>query len=344
MGGMEKGDVLGHEFMGLVEEVGPEVKTLSKGDRVVVSAVIADGTCFFCKNGMFSCCDTTNPSKEMEKTYGHRLSGIFGYSHLTGGYDGGQAEYVRVPYADVNCLKVPSTLRDEQVLLLSDVACTAWHANEMGEVTEGKTVAVWGCGPVGLMSLAWAKFRGATTLIAIDELDYRLEMAKTKIGGVHVINFTRENVLETIRKLLPGGPDVCIDAAGFRFPGTSLLHKIERTLGLETDSPVVLTEAILACRKGGIVSIIGDYFAYANQFPIGPMMEKSLTVRGGQVFVQKYWKQLLGYIEAGKVDPTFIITHHLPLSRADVAYRMFDKREDNIVKVILRPDATTKEE
>jgi len=336
--GMHKGDILGHEFMGIIESVGSEVKNFKVGDRVVISAIIADGKCYYCQNQLFSCCDTTNPSKEMEQLYGHRTAGIFGYSQLTGGYDGGQAEFVRVPYADVNCLKVPDNLSDEKVLFLSDIVCTGWHANELGGVKEGQTVAVWGCGPVGLMALAWAKFLGAKRIIAIDGVDYRLQMAKQKLGA-EIIDITKQDVIKTIQESVPNGPDVCIDAVGFRFP-KGLFQKIQRTIKLETDTSDILSEAIYCVRKGGTVSVVGDYLAYANQFPIGAFMEKGLTMAGGQVHVQKYWKQLLEYIQTGKFDPTFVITHTMPLEKADIAYRMFDQKEDGMVKVVLKTMAS----
>jgi len=333
--GLHQGDILGHEFMGIVDDVGNEVQNLKKGDRVVVSAVITCGKCYYCKNNMFSCCDTTNPSKEMEQLYGHRTAGLFGYSHLTGGYDGGQAEFARVPLADNNCLKVPDNLPDEKVLMLSDVISTAYHATELGQVQAGQTVAIWGCGPVGLMAVKWAKFKGASRVIAIDGYDYRLEVAKQQ--GAETINFTEKDVVKTIHEICPNGPDVCIDCVGFRFP-KSLLHKFQRALRLETDTPEVLHECIISCRKGGHISVIGDYYAFSNQFPIGAFMEKSLTMSGGQVFVQKYWKYILGLIEKGEFDPTFIITHVMPLEDAAKAYRMFDEKEDNAIKILLKPN------
>jgi threonine dehydrogenase-like Zn-dependent dehydrogenase len=273
----------------------------------------------------------------MEKMYGHRLAGIFGYSHLTGGYDGGQADFARVPYADVNCLKITSPIPDEKALFLSDILCTGWHACVQGEVSTGKTVAIWGSGPVGLAAMMWAKFLGAKRIIAIDSVPYRLNVASYRFGA-ETINFEEKDVYQTMRELVPGGPDVCIDAVGFRFPKT-LLHKIERTLHLETDAPQVLTEAIMCCRKAGNLVIIGDYFAYANHFPIGALMEKSLVTRGGQVYVQKYWKELLGYIESGKVDPTFFVTHHMSLDDAPRAYKIFDQKEENALKIILKPSS-----
>jgi threonine dehydrogenase-like Zn-dependent dehydrogenase len=332
---MYKGDVLGHEFMGIIQEVGSEVKDLKVGDRVVVSAVIAEGECFFCKNGAFSCCDVTNPSKEMEQLYGQRIAGIFGYSHLTGGYEGGQAEFVRVPFADVNCLKVPESLPDEKVLFLSDIVCTGFHATEMGQVSKDQTVAVWGCGPVGLMAIAWCFFRGAKRVIAIDSVDYRLDCAKNKLGA-EIIDFTKQDVVKTLLEMVPGGLDVCIDAVGFRFP-KGIMDKLQKTLKLETDTAAILYEAIISVRKAGIVSVVGDYYAFANQFPVGAFMEKGVAMRGGQVFVQKYWKKLLEYIQKGQFDPSFVVTHVMPLEQAAEAYRMFDEKQDGMLKVVLKP-------
>jgi len=333
--GMEPGDVLGHECMGIVHSIGENVKNLRVGDRVVVSAVIADGTCFYCQAGLYSLCEGTNPSKEMEELYGHRIAGVFGYSHLTGGYEGGQAEFIRVPIADFNCLKVPDELPDEKVLFLSDIACTGWHATELGGVIEGNTVAIWGCGPVGLMAGMWCKFRGAAKIVMIDHIDYRLRFAQEKLG-VDVIDFSTTKVRDEMKRLIPHGPDVAIDCVGFRFPKT-LLHKLQKTLYLETDVPEVLEECITCVRKGGSVSIIGDYFLKANNFPIGAAMEKGLMSRGAQVFVHKYWKQLLGYIQQGLVDPSFVITHVMPLERAAEGYRMFDQHEDDVIKILLKP-------
>lgn len=335
VGAMQEGDILGHESMGIVESVGPEVKNLKVGDRVVVSCVIACGMCDYCKRQEFSCCDTTNPSGQMEKLYGHRTGALFGYSHLTGAYDGGQAEFLRVPFADFNCLKVPDRLTDEQVIFLSDVLCTGWHGCELAEVSQGQTVAVWGCGPIGLTCMAWCRFRGAKHIIAIDDVPYRLEYAKQRLG-VSVINFKVDDVTKTLAKLCPGGPDACIDCAGFRFP-TSLLHKVERALHIETDALDIIDQMVTACRKAGKIALIGDYFGYGNHFPIGAFMEKGQTMRGGQVFVHKYWRQLLSYIEEGKFDPTFLISHTMPLERAAEAYNIFGHQEDNSVKILLKP-------
>jgi threonine dehydrogenase-like Zn-dependent dehydrogenase len=332
--GMHQGDILGHEFMGFVEEVGPDVKLLKAGDRVVVSAVIACGECFYCEHEQYSLCDRTNPCKEMEEEYGSKLAGMFGHSHLTGGFDGGQAEYARVPIADMNCLKVPEDLSDEKLLFLSDILCAGWHANELGEVKKDQTVAVWGCGPVGLMTMMCAKYRGAKTVIGIDPITYRVEFAKEKLG-IEGIDASHEDTIETLHKMFPEGIDVCIDAVGFRY-ASSLMHRLSRMAKLETDTPEILKECIHTCRKGGIVSVIGDYVAYANQFPIGPLMEKGITLRGSQVFVQKYWEELLDHIVSGEIDPTFVISHVMPLERAEEAYRLFDLKEDCVIEVLLK--------
>jgi len=340
--GMQKGDVLGHEFMGIVDVIGPEVKNLKVGDRVVVSAVIACGSCEYCKNGLFTCCDTTNPSKEMETAYGHRTSGLFGYSHLTGGYEGGQAEFVRVPIADFNTLKITGKKNDEYYLFLSDVLCTGFHACEMAEIKPGDIVVVWGCGPVGLAAQMWAKHKGASRVIGIDGIDYRLKIAN-KTLGCDIIDYRQGDVLKTIQNLVPGGPNCVIDAVGFRF-SKSLLHRFERMMKLETDTPEILKECIYAVKKGGIVSIVGDYVGLTNHFPIGALMEKGITMRGSQVPLHKYWKNILELIESGKVDPTFLISHRMDLNDAAEAYRIFDEKEEEALKIILKPRsvATTK--
>jgi threonine dehydrogenase-like Zn-dependent dehydrogenase len=267
----------------------------------------------------------------MDEMYGDRLAGIFGYSHLLGGFDGGQAEYVRVPLADNNLLQVPDHLKDEQVLFLSDIVCTGWHANELAEVSRGDTVCVWGLGPVGQMVCMWAKFRGASRVIGIDNLIDRLRLAESK--GIETINFSEKDTVTTIKQMIPGGPDVVIEAVGFRFP-KSLSHKVQRGIYSETDAPDILTECIKSVKLGGRMAVVGDYYSTANNFPIGALMEKGLTFRGSQVFVQKYWKELLGYIEQGKVDPTFVISHYMPLEKGDEAYKLFDKKET--MKIILK--------
>jgi threonine dehydrogenase-like Zn-dependent dehydrogenase len=272
----------------------------------------------------------------MEQLYGHRTAGIFGYSHLTGAFDGCQAEYVRVPFGDRNCLKIKPNLTDEQTLFLSDVLCTGWHGNELAKVKTGDRVVVWGCGPVGLAALSWAKFRGASRIIAIDNETYRLATAKKL--GCETINFSEQDVISTIQKLLPGGPDACIDCVGFRFP-KSEFHKNQFNNRLETDALDIINEMVVLCRKNGRIALIGDYFGYGNQFPIGALMEKGIRMRGSQVFVQKYWQDLLGHIEAGKYDPSFLVTHILPFEKLPEAYRTFSRKQDNSLKIVMKTAA-----
>jgi len=341
-GGMKRGDILGHEGVGIVEEVGDNVKNIKKGDRVVISAIIAEGNCNYCKEGSMSLCDCTNPSEDMYKMFGgHRCAGVFGYSHLLGGYPGLQAQYARIPHADVNLLKLPSDVPDEKAIFLSDVLCTALHACEIGEVTEGKTVAIWGCGPIGLMAQKWSLLRGAKRVIAIDCLPDRLSLAENL--GCEVINFKEKDPVETIAQMIPGGPDVCIECVGFRY-SKSLIRSFEQALQLETDISECLDECIKAVKKNGIVSIIGDYVGYTNHFPIGIAMTKALTLRGSQVFVQKYWKKLLEMLQSGVVDPSFLISHQLSLENATDAYTLFDKKEQECLKILLRPSNTITKE
>lgn len=278
MPGMQKGDILGHEFMGIVDEVGDQVKKLSKGQRVVVAFNIACGMCEFCKREEYTACDTTNPSRVMEIMYGDRTAAFYGYSHLTGGVPGGQAEYVRVPFADFNCLPIPDSVPDEKALYLSDVIPTAYHGLQLGNFEEGKTIAIWGLGPIGLLIARWAQILKAGRIIGIDCVPSRLELAN-KVLGIEVINFEEQDVVPTLREMVPKGVDIAIEAAGFEY-STTLKHKIERTLKLETDTADILTECIKSVRKFGTVSIIGVYSGYCNHFPIGAMMEKDLTVRG----------------------------------------------------------------
>jgi threonine dehydrogenase-like Zn-dependent dehydrogenase len=340
---LEVGDILGHEFMGIVESVGPNVRDVKIGDRVVSSFAISDGTCRFCQNGKPSMCETTNPSSQMESLYGQRTAGLFGYSHLTGGYHGGQAEYVRVPFADYNLLKVPNNGPDEKYLFLSDIICTGWHGVELGRVGEEgfKTVAVWGCGPVGLMAIKLAFLRGAQKVFAIDHIPYRLDHAKQL--GATILNFEDDtNIGERLNKICPEGIDTCIDCAGFRFPST-ISHKIQRALKLETDTLDIVQQMIYAARKGGYVVLIGDYFNTGNGFPIGHFMEKGLHMTGGQSWPQTYWKTLLPMIEDGRLDPTFVITHRMPLSKIEEAYRMFSNCEDGALKIVLTPTDLARE-
>lgn len=330
--GMKRGDILGHEFMGIIEDVGSKVSKLKIGDKVVVSAIIACGECEYCRARKFSNCDNTNPSKQMEDLYGHRTAGIFGYSALTGGYDGGQAEYVRVPIADINCLKVPNDIPDEKLLFLSDAGCTGYHATRLAKVKEGLTVAIWGAGPVGLMAAMWSKFEKAKRVIVIDAIPHLLKKAES--FGCETLNFSEVNIVKKMKEICPGGPDCVIDAVGFRFP-KSFLHRFERAMFLETDSPQVLNECITCVKKGGRIGVVGDYLGYTNHFLIGALMEKGLTLASGQVHVQKYWNDILRIIQEGKVDLSFIISHRYPLREIREAYRLFDTKEDDCIKIII---------
>jgi threonine dehydrogenase-like Zn-dependent dehydrogenase len=336
---MKSGDIMGHECMGIVESVGPAVTDRKVGDRVIVSAVIACGRCSFCKQGRTSLCDTTNPSGQQEATYGHRLAGILGYSHITGGYSGGQAEYVRVPFGDVNLLSVPSSLKDSQVLLLSDVCCTGFHGTELAEVREGDNVIVWGAGPVGLMSAYLSlRLKKAARVIVVDNIKYRLNLAASL--GLEPFNFDDcggNNVAQELMKRMHGGADRTIEAVGYRFP-RSWLHKFMRVVKLESDSSEIIRDMVYVTKKGGNMGIIGDYFGDANQFPLGQLMEKSITFRGGQLYCQKYWHHLLDKIADGTIDLRPWITHQAPLKEAVTAYQVFDDKADEMVKCQLVTD------
>jgi threonine dehydrogenase-like Zn-dependent dehydrogenase len=343
MPGMQRGDVLGHEFMGIVRDVGPGVSNIQVGDRVVASFDIACGTCFYCKRQFFSCCDKTNPedtiyTRAVDTMYGHRTSGIYGYSHLTGGYEGGQAEFARVPFADVNLLKVPDNLSDDKVLFLSDILPTAWHATELGEVSEGDTVAIWGCGPVGILAAHCAFARGAQHVIMIDCVPYRLEFAKAHVkGNLSTINFKEKKPKQALMEMVgPNGVDVGIEAVGFHY-AKSWTHTIETSLMMETDPADILNEIITCVRKAGRISIVGVYAGYTNHFNIGGFMEKSMAMRGGQTHVQRYWKDLLSKVQEGILDPSFVITHKLPLDEAPEGYKIFNEKEDGCIKVVLKP-------
>jgi len=301
----------------------------------VVAFGICCGKCEYCLREEYTACDTTNPSKLMEEMYGHRSAGLYGYSHLTGGIPGGQAEYVRVPFADMNCLIVPDNLPDEQALYLSDVIPTAYHGTELAGVGNGSTVAIWGLGPIGLMAARWAQLRKAGRIIGIDCIPERLNVARNHLG-IEVINFKEQDTCKTLEALVPGGLDVTIEAAGFEYP-TTLRHKAEMAVGLETDTADILTEMITSTRKFGVVSIIGVYSGTCNHFPIGAMMEKGLTMRGGQSPTQKYWKMCLEKIRSGELDPTFIITHKATLAAGPQLYDKFFNRKDGVIKVFLRP-------
>jgi len=337
---MEKGDIMGHEFMGEVVEVGREVKKLKVGDRVVTAFPISCGICYFCKNEMFSLCENTNPNAWMaEKMFGHSTAGMFGYSHLTGGYAGGQAEYARVPFADVGTIKVPEGLTDEQVLFLSDIFPTGYMGAEMCNIKPGDTIAVWGCGPVGQFAIRSAFLLGAERVIAIDRVPERLTMAQE--GRAEVINYEEDIVYDTLMEMTGGrGPDACIDAVGLESHGVGLPYVYDRTkqaLMMESDRPYALREAIMACRNGGTVSVIGVYGGFIDKFPMGSLMNRGLTIRSGQTHVQKYMPMLLKRIQEGDIDPTFVVTHRMSLDEAPEGFKTFRDKQDNCIKIVLKP-------
>ncbi|HEX2250527.1 MAG TPA: zinc-dependent alcohol dehydrogenase [Gemmatimonadales bacterium] len=338
---MERGDILGHEFMGEVVEVGRSVRNLKVGDRVVVPFPISCGACLACTAGMFSLCENSNPNAWIaEKLLGHSPAGIFGYSHMLGGFAGGQAEYVRVPFADVGPLKVPEGLTDEQVLFLTDILPTGYMGAEMCDIEPGDVVAVWGAGPVGQFAIASAKLLGAERIIAIDRFQYRLDMARERAGAADIINYEEVNVQDALLELTGGrGPDRCIDAVGMEAHGHGVTYaydRVKQALMLESDRPLALREAILACRRGGTVSVIGVYGGFVDKFPMGAILNKSLTLRAGQCHVHRYMRPLLERIQQGEIDPTFVITHRLPLDQAPKGYDMFLNKEDSCEKVVLK--------
>ena len=339
---MEKGDVLGHENMGEVVEVGSEVTNLKVGDRVVVPFNLACGECFFCAQQMFSLCDRSNPNADMaKKAMGHSPSGLFGYSHMLGGFWGGQTEYLRVPFANVRPLKINNGIEDEKVLFLSDIFPTGYMAAENCNIQQGDTVAIWGCGPVGQFAIKSAWMLGAGRVIAIDNVPERLAMA-AKDGGAETINFDDADVYDTLMEMTDGrGPDSCIDAvgceahAGGTLDGT--LDAIKTSTFLATDRVHVLRQVIMACRKGGTVSIPGVYVGFGDKIPIGAAMNKGLTIKQGQTHTHKYMPLLLDKIEKREIDPSFVITHKVPLEDAPEAYEMFKNKEDECIKVVLNP-------
>lgn len=340
MPGLRKGNIFGHEGVGIVDSVGEQVSHVKIGDRVVVSSAIACGICFYCQQGKFSLCDHSNLPRETEENPGHRNSGLFGYSRIFGAYNGCQAEYVRVPYADLNLLQLPDNITDEKAIFLSDVLCASWHATELGGISDGKTVAIWGCDPVGLLAIKCAKLRGASTVVAIDDYPFRLKFAKEEMGADEVIDSSKEkDVTKKVLELIPGGPDVAIDCVGTRHR-PSFFQKVEKVMRLDVESSEALNEAIAAVRKGGTVAITGDYHFKANYFPVATLVEKGVSLHTGQAFVQKYWKQLLDYMTENKIDPSRLITHTMPLEGAADAYRIFDKKQENALKVLLKPHHT----
>jgi threonine dehydrogenase-like Zn-dependent dehydrogenase len=338
--GLIAGDVLGHEFMGRVVETGP-ASTLKKGQRVVVPFTISCGRCFFCEKQQYSACDNSNPVAKQdasETLYGHAMSGLFGYSHMTGGYAGGQAEYVRVPFSDVGPIVIPDGLDDEQVLFLSDILPTGWMAADNADIEEGDTVAVWGCGPVGLFAVQSARIMGAR-VIAIDHYPHRLELARSL--GAEVIDFEQTSVLEALMEMTGGiGPDAVIDAVGMESHGfaiDNLLDTVKQKVGFGADRGHALREAIMACRKGGRVSMPGVYGGLLDKFPLGALMEKGLQLRTGQTHVQRYSHDLLRRIGEGEIDTTFLISHRLPLEEAPIGYANFKDQQNDWTKVVLKP-------
>jgi threonine dehydrogenase-like Zn-dependent dehydrogenase len=339
---MEKGDIMGHEFMGEVVELGRGVKNLQIGDRVVVPFPIACGNCWHCQHDMWSLCENSNPNAWMaEKLWGHSPCGIFGYSHLTGGYAGGQAEYARVPFADVGPLKIENGLSDEQVLFLSDILPTGYMGAEMCNIQPGDTIAVWGCGPVGQFAIASAYLLGAERVIAIDRFDYRLRIAREKAGAETINYESVDGLLETLKEMTGGrGPDACIDAVGLEAhsPGPQFAYdRAKQAMMLETDRPIALREAIMACRNGGTVSVVGVYGGLIDKFPMGSVMNRSLTIKSGQCHVHRYLRPLLKRIENGEIDPSFVITHQMSLDDAAKGYDMFVNKEDECEKIVLKP-------
>jgi threonine dehydrogenase-like Zn-dependent dehydrogenase len=337
---MERGDILGHEFMGEVVELGPSVKNLKLGDRVVVPFPIACGQCTMCQRDLFSLCENSNPNAWMaERLWGHSPAGLFGYSHMLGGYAGGQAEYARVPFADVGPLKVPDGLSDEQVLFLSDIFPTGYMGAEMCAIQPGDVIAVWGAGPVGLFAIASAYLLGAERVIAIDRFPYRLQLAKDRAGAAETINYEQVDVHEALEEMTAGrGPDACIDAVGMEAHGHAAIYAYDRAkqaLMLETDRPIALREAIMACRNGGIVSVIGVYGGFIDKFPMGAVVNRSLTIKSGQCHVQRYMRPLLERIQRGEIDPSFVVTHRMKLDDAPRGFDMFLNKRDHCEKVVL---------
>ena len=338
---MQKGDIMGHEFMGEVVELGSAVKNVKVGDRVVVPFTIACGSCFFCNRDLWSLCDNSNPNAWLaEKLMGHSPSGLFGYSHIFGGYAGGQAEYARVPFADVGLFKIPDGLTDEQVLFLTDVFPTGYMAAENCDIEPGDIVAVWGCGPVGQFAIKSAYMLGAERVIAIDRVPERLQMAQD-IGKAEVLNFEEIDVGEALKEMTGGrGPDAVIDAVGLEAHGTDfmgLFDRVKQAVRLETDRPAALRQVLVACGKGGSVSIPGAYGGFLDKIPMGASMNKALTWKTGQTHVHRYLRPLLDRIQNGDIDPTFIITHRLPLDQAPHGYEIFKHKKDNCIKVVLKP-------
>ena len=338
---MERGDIVGHEFMGEVVEVGSGVNNLQVGDRVVVPFDISCGNCFFCKRKLFSLCENSNPNAWIaEKLFGHSPAGIFGYSHMVGGYAGGQAEYARVPYADVGPIKIPDGLTDEQVLFLSDIFPTGYMAAENCDIQPGDTIAVWGCGPVGQFAIKSAFLLGAERVVGIDRIPERLRMARDQ-GGAETLNYEEVDVYDSLIEMTGGlGPDACIDAVGMEAHAAGLVgvyDRVKQAAMMETGRPHALRDAMLACRKGGTVSVPGVYGGFVDKLPLGAVMNKALTIKSGQTHVQRYMRPLLERIEKHEIDPSFVITHRVRLDDAPEAYKTFQHKQDECIKVVMTP-------
>jgi threonine dehydrogenase-like Zn-dependent dehydrogenase len=338
---MKSGDILGHEFMGEVVELGAGVKNLKVGDRVIIPFTISCGGCFFCNSDLWSLCDNSNPNAWMvEKLMGHSPAGLFGYSHLFGGYAGGQAEYVRVPFADVGPLKVPDGLTDEQVLFLTDIFPTGYMAAENCQIKQGDIVAIWGCGPVGQFAIKSAFMLGAERVIAIDRVPERLAMAQ-EWGGAEVINYEEFDAGEALKEMTGGrGPDAVIDAVGMEAHGTgvdALYDKVMQAVKMESDRPTALRQVIVACRKGGNVSLAGVYGGFVDKIPMGAAFNKGLNFKMGQTHVHRYLQPLLEHIQKGDIDPSFVVTHQLKIDDAPHGYEIFKHKKDNCIKVVLKP-------
>jgi threonine dehydrogenase-like Zn-dependent dehydrogenase len=338
--GMMPGDILGHEFMGEVVEVGRAVTNLRRGDRVVVPFPIACGNCFFCTHELWSCCDNSNPKAGLaEKLYGYSTAGLFGYSHLTGGYAGGQAQFARVPFADVGPFKVPGDLSDEQVLFMTDIFPTGYMAAENCEIKPGDTIAVWGCGPVGQFAVRCAFLLGADRVIAIDTVPERLAMAAG--AGAETLDSMDRDLFDQLKDRTGGiGPDACIDAVGLEAHGPHIDYwydKVKTMAMLATDRASSLRQAIHSCRKGGVVSIPGVYGGFIDKVPMGAAFQKGLTLRMGQTHVHKYLPRLLEHIQKGDIDPSFVVTHQVPLDEAPEMYKTFRDKKDGCIKVVMKP-------
>ena len=340
---MEQGDIMGHEFMGEVVEVGGGVDRdkLKVGDRVVVPFTIACGRCFFCQRELWSCCDNSNPNYWIaEKMVGYSPSGLFGYTHMLGGYAGGQSQYARVPFADVGPLKVPEGISDDKVVFLSDIFPTGYFGAVNCDIKQGDTVAIWGCGPVGQFAIRSAFMLGAERVIAIDRFPYRLQMAQD--GGAETINYEDvDDVVQTLKDMTGNiGPDSCMDAVGMEAHGTSLYYlvdKAKQAMRVETDRPIVLRECIQACRKGGTVSVPGVYGGFDDKIPLGAFMNKGLTMKTGQTHMMRFMKPLLDRIEKGDIDPSFVVSHRVPIDQAPHMYKVFRDKQDHCTKVVLDP-------